>query len=165
MAAGDEYWSLFSAVLGALFAKYILISILSVRPHLAGNNIKEKEDDSFFLKWLFKILLVAYGPGMSAEFETRCANNSRNSMENEFWFAILYAVVGMTCTPPPAMLGLMKIFLICRCLHFLLHVILPLQPFRAFAWMGGLACNVFAMVIILQQKGSLLMDGNLKLEL
>mmetsp|Transcript_134863 Transcript_134863/g.200638 ORF Transcript_134863/g.200638 Transcript_134863/m.200638 type:complete len:113 (+) Transcript_134863:2-340(+) len=112
------------------------------------------------------MLLVAPGPATSMEFEARLSNNVRNCVESELWCALIAGVCGFVCTPPAVAVLLLKVWLAFRFAHFVFHIVIPLQPFRAICWIGGTVVLVFfAYTILEQKKATLIAFKDTKFEL
>eukprot|EP00659_Diplonema_papillatum_P014347 gene14347-22010_t len=140
-----EYRDALAKCTALLSLKLCATHLLTVRQRMMESNYKVSEDnaigDSSFGKVLvgiFQGMLLAWGP--KADSVQRMTNIAQNTIENEpMWFAVALMTY---LRDPTASVDLLWAYVACRFVHSITYLF-ELQPFRLFAYVGGLTTTMF----------------------
>lgn len=131
----------------AFTTKLMINKILVARARMGSSTPAWKEDspEKFgVLGPLFKIMLAAAGPLTSKDDLSRLSGLEANSGECEPAFLLAAAAYGFMFTSPPVIATqLVLAGVASRYLHALFFVFVPMQPFRAFAFLLPTGITVF----------------------
>ena len=139
------YHQTLGVVCAGLTLKMAVVNLLTARCRTSTGIGRAAEDtkDKFIGLSFFRVLMLGYGPLCDADAMERLISCSRNSAENEPFFALAALGWAAVTTPPAYAPALLVLYMLSRYIHTMVYIFVRRQPYRALAWAPGMLIMLY----------------------